>query len=675
MAAEPFFLPFPTAFNSNGLAIPGAQLRFRYTGTTTAAPIYSEASLTTALTNPVVANGAGRFVPIYLDSTITYRLDILDAGGVQLDSVDPYVPGISSAVLTAAAGSAVTTIALLSQISSPTSGQAAFLTESGREGMFVFSTGDLSASVTLDTYQGIYVAPSTASTGASGAWVRKYDGPVNLSWFGMANGAGSNTARFESAIALFGGGAEFLLPRGTIDFATQPRILKNVILRGHGDGPSNGTTCQFPSDVDGFRLVYTPSTADCYDSVLSDFKITHTGRSERTDTNVSFSTESHAVTLSAVGTWQNGQTVRVEAAGPSLTIVGKTAAITSGTNTVSVTNTTARGNTCAHVGQHIVIAGAGVAGANLTTTITAVTSTTITLAANASTTVTAAAYTLKLPLFATILSGAGTTTLELDVYSEFQNATGVTMTRAETGIVQERVAQIRRISFGGQYLNMLMHGSATAGGGDNANTSQVKDCRFGSSLVCLYVGGYDANASGFWGCDFSNYTQYGVIENSLIGNFFIGCHFAFNTGFVCGVAGNLAAVTNAYVEDGTGMAGNGSGNQMVGNQYFPAGGGFAGWVTRGSGLEFPGGVRTENIDVTDAFYKNGTKIIAGLGAAVSDITVTATAGTLPTANGSVTIADATVPTVVELLEYCRELEATLETVLARMRALTPSIAT
>ncbi|SIO38154.1 hypothetical protein SAMN05444166_4245 [Singulisphaera sp. GP187] len=44
-------------------------------------------------------------------------------------------------------------------------------------------------------------------------------------------------------------------------------------------------------------------------------------------------------------------------------------------------------------------------------------------------------------------------------------------------------------------------------------------------------------------------------------------------------------------------------------------------------------------------------------AAVAAITVTATTGVLPTANGTVTVADAATPTVVELLDYCTELKA------------------
>jgi len=55
--------------------------------------------------------------------------------------------------------------------------------------------------------------------------------------------------------------------------------------------------------------------------------------------------------------------------------------------------------------------------------------------------------------------------------------------------------------------------------------------------------------------------------------------------------------------------------------------------------------------------------------AIADITSTATSGALPTADGSITIADAATPTATELLEYCVELESKLETALAALRTL------
>lgn len=55
-------------------------------------------------------------------------------------------------------------------------------------------------------------------------------------------------------------------------------------------------------------------------------------------------------------------------------------------------------------------------------------------------------------------------------------------------------------------------------------------------------------------------------------------------------------------------------------------------------------------------------------AALSAMTATATAGTLPTANGSVTIANAATPTVAELQEFCVELKAKVDAIIAALKA-------
>ena len=49
---------------------------------------------------------------------------------------------------------------------------------------------------------------------------------------------------------------------------------------------------------------------------------------------------------------------------------------------------------------------------------------------------------------------------------------------------------------------------------------------------------------------------------------------------------------------------------------------------------------------------------------VADLAATATTGTLPTADGTMTVADAAAPTNAELLEYCLELEAKINSLLA-----------
>lgn len=77
--------------------------------------------------------------------------------------------------------------------------------------------------------------------------------------------------------------------------------------------------------------------------------------------------------------------------------------------------------------------------------------------------------------------------------------------------------------------------------------------------------------------------------------------------------------------------------------------------------------------------QGGAELVVGSGgkitaagtqaSAIADLTVTATTGTLPTPNGTVTIANAASPTVAELQEYCVELETKLEAVLAALRGV------
>lgn len=75
--------------------------------------------------------------------------------------------------------------------------------------------------------------------------------------------------------------------------------------------------------------------------------------------------------------------------------------------------------------------------------------------------------------------------------------------------------------------------------------------------------------------------------------------------------------------------------------------------------------------MTTQFEVNGSTVgffnmttPGGQVAHVADLAASATNGTLPTANGTMTFADAASPTNAELLEYCRELEAKVNSLLA-----------
>lgn len=150
----------------------GASLFVYQSGTTTPVTLYSDESLTTPVSNPYVVP-AGAAVPmLYHGHNGAIRLYVVSDSG-EIDDNDPYLNILSENDLGGKTPVNVATIAALSAVSSPLAGYTRYLTQAGREGTFVFDSSNLSAAVTLDTQQGVYVAPSSDATGASGAWVRK----------------------------------------------------------------------------------------------------------------------------------------------------------------------------------------------------------------------------------------------------------------------------------------------------------------------------------------------------------------------------------------------------------------------------------------------------------------------------------------------------------------------
>lgn len=61
-----------------------------------------------------------------------------------------------------------------------------------------------------------------------------------------------------------------------------------------------------------------------------------------------------------------------------------------------------------------------------------------------------------------------------------------------------------------------------------------------------------------------------------------------------------------------------------------------------------------------------SKLVGVKAAAIAALTISATTGTLPTPNGSVTVANAATPTVSELLEAVMELNAKLDAIRAAL---------
>lgn len=201
MSAKQLMLPANRAFDSNGAPAVGARAFLYQSGTSTPAAFFDDVGLTVSLGSVITANSAGRFTPMpYQESTTPFRLVIEDEEGAVLDDIDPFYFG--QAVYDVSGGATVATRVLLAAITGA-AGTSVYLTEAGREGVFTWNSTNLSASVTIDTAQGIYVAPATDTTGASGAWVRRFENKINASWFGLSTtGTGAaNATALNAAIA------------------------------------------------------------------------------------------------------------------------------------------------------------------------------------------------------------------------------------------------------------------------------------------------------------------------------------------------------------------------------------------------------------------------------------------------------------------------------------------
>jgi hypothetical protein len=123
-----------------------------------------------------------------------------------------------------------------------------------------------------------------------------------------------------------------------------------------------------------------------------------------------------------------------------------------------------------------------------------------------------------------------------------------------------------------------------------------------------------------------------------------------------------------FASDNVAEAGGNAGSNFGIIRYDDLGGymGYALTITRSTGSGTFNG--NWNLGSGKAYQVGGIQVVGPQGAPVPDLTTTATAGSMPSTDGSVTIANAASPTNAELLEYCVEIDAKLKTLLSRVRA-------
>ncbi|SIT58133.1 hypothetical protein BQ8794_50235 [Mesorhizobium prunaredense] len=98
-------------------------------------------------------------------------------------------------------------------------------------GIFHWTASDLSAMVSLDPSEGVYIASNASSDGSSGAWVRQFNGPVRGEWWRVV---GDNTADDTPAIQAM---IDFCLQRNDPVAALPPGRFKttDTLHLGWGD--------------------------------------------------------------------------------------------------------------------------------------------------------------------------------------------------------------------------------------------------------------------------------------------------------------------------------------------------------------------------------------------------------------------------------------------------------
>lgn len=116
----------------------------------------------------------------------------LEAEGVTLDKED-------SGQLKSLFASRVIRVASVAEIEAlPPSGDYQASLSGLRWGDFEFDSSDLSLEVSSDPQKGVYIAPSTDPTGASGAWVRRYDGYLKAAQFGADPASSANADSIQA---------------------------------------------------------------------------------------------------------------------------------------------------------------------------------------------------------------------------------------------------------------------------------------------------------------------------------------------------------------------------------------------------------------------------------------------------------------------------------------------
>ena len=156
----------------------------------------------------------------------------------------------------------------------------------GGEGYLYWQSGDFSTEVANDEVTagegdgGIYLAPSSDKTGASGAWVRLHMGAINLRWYGAVGDASADdTATIDAWLRAIDGNTGYI-PAGVYRYVGSFDWPEGVNVYGDGT-PKIATFPQKGGDKDFLRPGYKDQLAGSV--LLFDGTATKTRSTVRSD--------------------------------------------------------------------------------------------------------------------------------------------------------------------------------------------------------------------------------------------------------------------------------------------------------------------------------------------------------------------------------------------------------
>jgi len=274
--AQLFSLSGQTLVDGNGAPYAAAKAAFYLTGTTTPQNTYSDAGLSSANTNPVVADANGRFPDIYL-SAARYKVVLTTSADVAIDTLDP-VDATSQLITAASAPS--TTYAFLryynttdGRVYRRNAANSAWLDEGLVDELInaasvseVLTGTSTSKAVTPDSLAGIWqrgtdiASASTLSLPATGGGVFNVTGTTGITGISSAQGGRCIKVRFAGALTITHNGTSLILP-GAANITTVAGDVAEFVNEAAQDASGSNWRCVNYMRSTGSPLNFTTFTA------------------------------------------------------------------------------------------------------------------------------------------------------------------------------------------------------------------------------------------------------------------------------------------------------------------------------------------------------------------------------------------------------------------------------